>query len=333
MVTIYEVSTLAGVSLATVSRVMNGTARVSPLTQDKVRNAMKELGYKPNSVAISLASKRSNCVGILIGEFEGGFFGSLMRGVESELRNHRKHLVMTAGHGNKDDELEGIEFLKSHNCDALIIHAEMLSDEYLVELSKGKTPVYILSRHIPQISERCMSLDNVYGSYLATKHVLVKGHTHIANISGPLCKTDSQPRIDGFNEALNEFGLSIPANHFYEGDYSQGSGRAAVDYFINQNISFTAIVCGNDQMAIGAMARLREHGKVPASDIAIVGFDDVSFAECTFPRLTTVKYPIEEMGKACANLILKEVYKKDIDNIPKRFEPTLIVRDSVQQNT
>jgi LacI family transcriptional regulator len=333
MATIYEVSTLAGVSLATVSRVMNGTAKVSPRTEQKVKNAMHALGYMPNSVAISLASKRSNCVGILVAEFESGFFGGLMRGVEGELRKYRKHLVMTAGHGNMEDEIEGIEFLKSHNCDALIIHAEMLSDEYLIELSKGKTPVYILNRNIPQLQKQCMSIDNVYGSYVAAKHVLDKGHTKIVNISGPPYKIDSQLRIEGFNKALNEYGLSIPLEHIYEGDYLQESGAAAVEYFMEKNVQFTAIVCGNDQMAIGAMAKLREYGKVPAQDVAIIGFDDVSFAEYTFPRLTTVKYPIEEMGKASANSILKEVYKIDMPCITKTFEPSLVVRDSVLQKT
>lgn len=100
MATIYEVSTLAGVSLATVSRVMNGTAKVSPRIKDKVRSAMQGLGYMPNSVAISRASKRSNCIGMLVTDFESRFFGSLMRGVEGELSKHRKHLVMTVGHGN-----------------------------------------------------------------------------------------------------------------------------------------------------------------------------------------------------------------------------------------
>lgn len=330
MATIYEVSELAGVSLATVSRVVNGTAVVSERTKEKVKKAMQALEYIPNSVAVSLASKRSNCVGILVASIDDSFFGSMLGGIESELRKHRKHVVITAGHGRKDDEIEGIEFLKSRNCDALIIHAEMLCDDYLIELSKGKTPIYVLNRQIPGISERCISLDNIFGGYLATKHVLEKGHRQVVNITGPSYKIDSMLRVDGFNQALNEYDITVSSEGMFEGNYLQQSGAAAVDYFVEKNVPFSAIICGNDQMAIGAMAKLREHGKIPAKDVAVIGFDDVDFAACTFPRLTTVKYPIKEMGKVTADLILQEVYNINMQDISRVFEPALVVRDSVQ---
>lgn len=331
MATIYEVSKLAGVSLATVSRVMNGTANVSARTQEKVKKAMLELGYTPNSVAISLASKRSNCIGILVAELDGVFFGSMMQGIESELRKQRKHVVITAGHGRYEDEKEGIEFLKSRNCDALIIHAEVLSDETLIELSRGKTPIYVINRFIPEIAERCISLDNEYGGYLAARHVLEKGHTKVVNICGPKHKNDAIQRMKGFFKALLEYDVEVDAKNIFEGDYLQETGSEAVDYFMQKEIDFTAIISGNDQMAIGAMARLREYGKVPAEDVAIIGFDDSTFASYTFPRLTTIKYPIQDMGKVAADLILQEVYKINIPNVSRVFEPTLIVRDSVQK--
>lgn len=277
MATIYEVSTLARVWLATVSRVMNG--------------------------------------------------------IEGELRKRRKHVVITAGHGRKADEVEGIEFLKSHNCDAIVVHAERLSDDYLIELSKGSTSIYILNRYIPSIAHRCISLDNLYGGYLATRHVLQQGHRSLVNISGPHYKIDSAKRIEGFHKAIGEYGLTLHKKAIYEGDYMHEGGMAAVDYFMHNNTPFTAMVCGNDQMAIGAMARLREYKKIPGQDVAIIGFDDTASAACTFPRLSTIKYPIKEMGKTAANMILHEVYKVNMASILSVFEPTLIVRDSVQANT
>lgn len=330
MTTIYEVSKLAGVSLATVSRVMNGTAKVSDKTQVRVKNAMEELGYVPNSVAISLASKRSNCVGVLVAELDGAFFGSMMKGIETELRSHRKHVVITAGHGELEQEKKGIDFLKSRNCDALIVHAEMLSNEYLVELSKGKTPIYVLNRNIPDLNGQCINLDNYNGGKIASQYVLNKGHSQIVNISGPLHKIDALERLNGFKSALEEKGLSIKEQCIYEGDYLQDSGADAIDYFLENKIPFTAVVCANDQMAIGAMARLREHGIRPAKDVAVIGFDDVTFAACTHPKLTTVNYPIGEMGKAAAKLVLKEVYKTKIKDISVNYEAKLIERDSVK---
>ncbi|MDT0595280.1 LacI family DNA-binding transcriptional regulator [Glaciecola petra] len=329
MATIYEVSKLAGVSLATVSRVMNKTANVSQKTKLKVEKAMLDLGYKPNSVAISLASKRSDCVGILVTQLDGMFFGSMMNGIESELTKQRKHLVITAGHNVEHDERAGIDFLKSRNCDALIIHAEVLSDEYLIELSQGDTPIYILNRHIPEIAERCIHLDNQYGSYLATKHVIKAGHTEVLHISGPRYRKDAQERIIGFKQAMYEAGLPVNESHIFEGDYGHSGGAAAIDYFMQQRLSFTSIVCANDHLAVGAMARLRDFDKIPGEQIAIMGFDDMPFADCTYPKLTTIRYPIREMGKLAADYVLKDVYKVQQKIPPSSFEPTLVIRDSV----
>jgi LacI family transcriptional regulator len=150
MATIYQVSELAGVSLATVSRVMNKNTRVSDKTKQKVLDAMEQLGYKPNSIAQSLASNCTNSVGILVSELHGPFFAQMMAGIESELRAAGKHVIITTGHSEEDKEQEGIEFLISRRCDAIILHVEAVSDDYLIKLSKGSTPVYLMSRYVEQ---------------------------------------------------------------------------------------------------------------------------------------------------------------------------------------
>lgn len=331
MATIYEVSKLAGVSLATVSRVMNGTANVSDNTREKVHKAMNELGYVPNSIAISLASKRSNCVGILVPVLDGVFFGEMMHAIEGELRKQRKHVVVTAGHADEEQEREGVEFLLSRNCDALIVHAEELSDEYLVQIAKGKTPIYILNRYIEEIADRCISLDNEKGGYLIAKYVLELGHRNIVTIAGPNTKKDARHRLNGLRTAMGEYELVLKESHVYEGSYQQDSAEQAINHFVEQNIEFTAVICANDQMAIGAMAQLRQHGLVPGENVAVVGFDNVEFAACTFPRLTTIDYPIAEMGRVAADMILRDVYEVKLPDFARAFEPTLIIRESVNQ--
>jgi len=154
MATIYEVSELAGVSLATVSRVMNNSDKVSLKTRKKVESAMSELGYRPSSIAQSLATKRSNSVGILIPELHGPFFGVMLSSIEAELRTAGKHVIITAGHSDQADERASIEFLLSRNCDALILHVYSVSDEYLIELSKGPVPVFLLNRFITEIADQ-----------------------------------------------------------------------------------------------------------------------------------------------------------------------------------
>ncbi|MGJ8690873.1 MAG: LacI family DNA-binding transcriptional regulator [Thalassotalea sp.] len=330
MATIYEVSKLAGVSLATVSRVMNKNARVSDKTRDKVLTAMKQLGYRPNSIAQSLASSRSSSIGIMISELSGAFYGLLTEGIEAELRAAGKHVIITPGHSDVDKEKDGIEFLISRNCDAIIIHVEAVSDEYLINLSQGKVPVYIMSRHVKELAERCISLDNELGGYLATKALIEAGHQDIAYIAGPMFKADSFDRLAGHKRALAEASLPFYESLLFIGDFKEVGGSEGLKHFIDKKLSFSAVVCANDEMASGAMKYAREHGYDLPTDLSIVGFDNVIFANYLYPTLTTIDNPVNDMGHMAAKLVLKDVYgDKNTGEIKHIFKPTLIKRDSI----
>jgi len=329
MATIYEVSKLAGVSLATVSRVMNKNTRVSDKTRDKVLEAMDQLGYRPNTIAQSLASNRSNSIGILVSELHGPFFGQMMAGIESEIRAAGKHVIITTGHSEIDKEKDGIEFLISRNCDAIIVHVEAVSDEYLTELSKKETPIYLMSRHVDAISDNCISLDNELGGYLATKHIIEQGHKNIAYIGGPQFKADASDRLKGHKRALSEYNIHFSDQLFFEGDFKENGGNDGLKHFIKSKKSFSALVCANDEIASGAMKYAREHGYNIPSDLSIIGFDNVNFANYLYPKLTTIENPVGEMGKMAAKLVLKDVYQQKNIVVQHLFQPNLIERDSV----
>ncbi len=329
MATIYEVSKLAGVSLATVSRVMNKNSNVSTKTKQKVLTAMEQLGYRPNSVAQSLASSRSNCVGVLVAELQSPFYGSMMGGIESELRAAHKHIVVTASHCDEEQEKEDIEFLIGRNCDALILHVEAVSDEYLINLCKGKTPVVILNRYIPEIADNCISLNNELGGYLSTKAVLEAGHRDIVYIAGPNQKKDAKERFLGHARALQEFAIEASPDRVFFGDYLQSGGTKGIEHFLNKDIHFTALICANDEMATGAMLTARQHNIDIPTEISIMGFDNVLFSSYTHPTLSTIDYPISEMGGMAAKLVLKTVYNEKIGDISRVFEPKAVIRESV----
>ena len=331
MATIYDVSVLAGVSLATVSRVMNKNAKVSDKTRKKVLDAMAELGYRPNAVAQSLASNRSNSIGILVSELKGQFYGAMLSGIESEFRDAGKHVIITAGHANEADEIDGIEFLIDRSCDALILHVEAVSDEYLVQLSKGAIPFVVINRNIDEIADNCISLDNEKGGYLATKALIEKGHKDIAYISGPMWKEDALERLAGHKKALAEHNLEFSEKLLVEGNYRQSGAVKGMNYLLGQDKKFTAAVCANDETASGAMTVCREHGLKIPDDISIVGYDNIIFAGHLYPKLTTIDYPIIEMGHMAAKLTLKNTYQ--VKNLPIKnlFDPKLITRDSVQK--
>jgi LacI family transcriptional regulator len=329
MTTIYEVSKLAGVSLATVSRVTNSNPQVSDKTRQKVLNAMKKLGYRPNSIAQSLASSRSNCVGILVSELNGAFFGQMMAGIESELRAAGKHVTITTGHSEEDREKEGIEFLISKNCDAIILHVEAVSDGYLIDLCKGRTPVYLMSRRVDEISENCISLNNELGGYLATQSVIEQGHLDIAYIGGPEFKADSKDRLAGHKRALSENSIPFHDSLYFEGDFKETGGSDGLKHFNNSKQQFSALICANDEMASGAITYGREQGLSLPQDLSIVGFDNIIFSSHTYPKLTTIDNPVNLMGQMAAKLVLNRVYQQKKALITHHFEPTLITRDSV----
>ena len=327
MPTIYQVAERAGVSLSTVSRVLNGKASVNKVLKERVEKAVKELNYRPNSVARSLANNRTDSVGVLVPELNAPFFGDLMQAVESTLRAADKHVIISVGRNCLETEKDAVEFLISRNCDALIMHAEALPDEYLLELNQSKLPVALVNRQVEGLPEACTSLDNEKGGYLATRHLLELGHKDIAYISGPTDKCDASLRLEGHKRALSEAGLPTNPQLIFNGDYSEEDGKIGLLELMARDVPFTALVCANDWMASGAISCARDLGMSLPHDLSVVGFDDVVFAHHVFPRLTTVSNPIAEMAEMSAKYILNKVYGQ-ANNVQLYFEPSLVVRES-----
>lgn len=328
MATIYDVSVLAGVSLATVSRVMNNNTKVSEKTKQKVLSAMDQLGYRPNTIAQSLASNRSNSVGVLVSQLDGPYYGPMMTEIETALRAGNKHVIIAAGHSDESQEKDGVEFLMSRGCDALILDVEAVDDEYLIKLHQGDTPIVLINRYIEEISDACVYLDNDLGGYLATKHILSHGHKDIAYISGPKFKLDAQDRLHGHQRALTEFGVKFDEQLCFEGDFKEHSGCLAMEHLLSVKKTFTAVVCANDQMASGAIAVCLEKGMKIPQELSFVGYDNIPFPQYISPKLTTVNNPIHEMGKMAAFWVLKHVYNDPKAEVENTFTPQLIVRDS-----
>ncbi len=328
MANIYEVAELAGVSLATVSRVINPGAKVSDKTRQKVLSAMQQLGYQPNSIAQSLATRSSNSVGVLVSELHGPFFGTMLSAIEQTLKAAGKFVLVAAGHSKEEQEREAIRFLVSRNCDALIVHVERLSDKFLVEHDHENTPLVVMNRKVRGLTDHCFSLNNELGGYLATKSLLKHKHRRIAYVSGPLDWGDARQRLAGHKRALTEAGVKFDERLLIEGDYHETGGSDALNTLFATQVPFTAVVCANDEMAAGAMAAAHERGLDLPRDLSIVGFDDAPISRYVYPKLTTVHYPIADMGHMAARWVLKHVYEQD-QEVQQVFEPKIVERDSV----
>lgn len=331
MATIKDVAKAAGVSVATVSRVINKSPKASQSSIESVTKAMNELGYRPNAAARALVSQSTNTMGVLVSDVSDPFFGTLVKAVDTVARQNGKHLLVGNGYHKEEDERRSIELLINNRCDGLVIHSKALSDEELIAFAKEAKAMVIINRHIPELAERCISLDNHKGAFLATEYLIRQGHSKIACISSSHSIADVAERISGYRDALAAHDIALPDSYIEYGEPSSEGGEQAMLYLLTKGIDITAIVAYNDNMAAGALSVLEENGIEAPGQISIVGFDDGLIARYVKPRLTTVRYPIQMMAENAAQLAL-QLAKDDAepDNSPKRYSPTMVKRDSVR---
>ena len=326
---IIEVSKLAGVSPATVSRVTNNAAPVKEATRIRVLAAMEELDYRPNTAAQSLSSKRSNNLGMVVSHLDGPFYGPVMSGVEATLRKYNKHVIIASGYGEEKAEKEAVDFLMSRQVDGLILLTEGLDSEYLEELSK-KIPIYMINQHIDGLESRNMWLDNDDGAYWATRYLIDQGHTQIVCLGGQEYKQDANERIAGYERAMQEAGLAITDQHIIRTEFEVHGGIEAMQRLSESGMEYTAVVAGNDEIAFGVYEWAARNNRRIPEDLSIIGFDDILMSNYISPRLTTMHFPQFDMAKVCANMAYQEIYNKKPPGGVK-FKTSLVIRDSVKK--
>ncbi|HET8985204.1 MAG TPA: LacI family DNA-binding transcriptional regulator [Trueperaceae bacterium] len=328
MATIREVARLANVSVATVSRVMNGVG-VTPANKAAVLAAIEQLHYRPNAFARSLATDRSGAIGVVVNEVTGLFYGGIVQGIESVVEKHGMHLMVSSGHRVAERERRAVESLTQSRADALILLVSATSDYDLIELANRDRPVVIIGRHIEELSEHCVFVDNVHGGYIATRHLIEQGHEHIAHLTGNLSMKDGRDRLDGYKSALHEAGIPFDEALTVDSEFVEEGGYRGMQRLLRRGREFTAAFAANDQSAAGALLALKEAGLKVPQDVSIVGYDDVLLARYVSPALTTVGQPYVEMGKSAARLALAAIGIAPATRIVSRYEPKLVIRESV----
>jgi len=328
LITIKEVAELAKVSQATVSRAINNHPTVKEANRKKVYAAIEQLGYKPNAFAQALASSRSNSIGMLVGSLDGPFYGPLMHHTEDTIRQNNNHLIVTSGQESHSKEKDSIEFLRSKRVDGFILHSDKLSDDELIEVVKNTPATIILNRYIPDIADNCIYIDNELGGYLATKHLLEHGHKNIACITGQLSKGDSRDRLQGYRLALAEAGIQYNPSYVIEGRFDHDGNHERARRLLDRAPEITAVFCQNDNIALAVYDVAVERDITIGQDLSVVGFDNDYHSAHIRPRLTTINFPVEEMGRESAKGVLAMVHDQKV-NIKQQLEPELICRDSV----
>ncbi|PMH41166.1 DNA-binding transcriptional regulator GalS [Vibrio sp. 10N.286.49.B3] len=331
MATIKDVAREAGVSVATVSRVINKSPKASAASIKIVTKVMTELGYRPNANARALVSQSTNTIGVLVGDVSDPFFGTLVKAVDNIARKNGKHILVGNGYHDAKEEKHALELLINNRCESLVIHSKALSDEELINYAKEVKGLVLINRLIPEIAHRCISLDNRKGAFLATELLIREGHHHIACIASSHQIEDVSERIDGYHDALKHYGMTPHENLIEFGEPNSEGGESAMTNLLARSQPITGIVAYNDYMAVGALSILEDNDFSVPQQISMVGFDDGLIARYVSPKLTTIRYPIQLMAEKAAILALSlsKGEKNESENLI--FSPTIVKRGSVDK--
>ena len=324
-----DVARAAGVSVATVSRVLNGATTVAPELRDRVVVASRDLGYRPNPHARALHTGRSHAVGVAA-TYVGGFFADLFDGLESGLAGAGYRLLVAGGNGRRTDEKTTLFDLLNRHVDGLVVFLEAVGDADLTEVLAHGTPTLVLGRVVPGIEERCLAWDQRLGGAMATRHLIAMGHRRIGHVAGPSSNLHARERREGYVQAMAEAGLPVEPGWIVVGDFQESGGRDAMGTLLDQN-QVSAVFVANDQMALGGLSALWERGLHCPEDLSVIGFDDQRMSSFTTPPLTTIRQPLEELGRLAADRLLRDIRGEQGAGRPDLPALALVQRASVQR--
>jgi LacI family transcriptional regulator len=325
--TIRDVAREAGVSVATVSRVLNNNGPVRHETRVRITEVARRLHYTPNSAARTLSTRQTNTVGVLLPDLHGEFFSEVIRGIDQVVQAEGWHLLVSSSH-NERSAIEAALRVMRGRVDGLLVLSPDLDAHALSANLPDRVPVVLLNCEVEDRTYDSINIDNHAGAYAMTEHLLGLGHRRIALIAGPARNHDARERLRGSLAALEAAGLTCPPQLRLTGDFSEASGHAAALRLLEAGERPTALFAANDSMAIGALSALRERGVAVPDDVSVAGFDDIPIARYVSPPLTTVRVSIPTLG-ARATQRLFEVLKYGGQQRVQELLPTeLVVRSS-----
>ena len=322
--TIRDVARAANVSVATVSRALNGTDTVSADTRARVEAAAGELDYVPHSGARSLSTQRTDTIGVLLPDLHGEFFSELIRGIDSATRAHSLHLLLSNSHGDPIEAATVLRAMRSR-VDAMLVMSPYSDDEALSAALSGAVPLVLLGSGGESGRYPTFAIDNRGGALTMMRHLLDAGHRRIAFVAGPEGNVDAAQRLSGYRAAIEDSGELV--EQVVEGDFTERSGLLATRKLLATGKP-DAIFAANDMMAIGCLEALRGAGLRVPEDVALAGFDDIPVARFLDPPLTTAGVPIAEIGRQAVECCIEILASGSPSGTNRTFTPKLVVRAS-----
>lgn len=332
MATIRDVAFRAGVSVATVSRVLNGNGYVNKETEQRVRKVIRELDYRPNMVARGLAKRRSGTIAVILPDIMNPFFSELARAVEDTARAGGFTVIFC----NSDDlgprEKSYIKVLRQKYIDGIIMASNRLEEEDILYMNNNDIPLVVLDRGPGNGDCAVFRAKNADGAKLAVRHLIDTGCRKVAHISGPEELVTARERLRGYREVAGQFPW-FDETLIEPGHFSVNGGKEAVRRLLERHPDVDGIFAGNDLMAIGALKALQRMGVKVPDQVSLCGFDGVEMTEWTEPELTTVAQPIYEMGAKAARYLIERVRGKTEPKAMVELDVRLIIRGSTRRGT
>jgi LacI family transcriptional regulator len=329
-VTIKDVAKAANVSVASVSRALNGSSSVTEETRKLVLETARALRYVPHSGARSLSTSRTNTIGVVLPDLYGEFFSELIRGIDLAARRRSLHLLVSSSHGDAEEAGAALRAM-SGRVDGLIVMSPHVDAGFLAANLPDTLPIVLLNTHDAGHHCSSLSIDNYGGAAAMVRHLVEMGHRRIVMITGPSNNFESAERLRGFRETLERLVPDLDPNELsiLHGDFTEESGYRAGHQLQSLKRLPDAVFAANDMMAIGCMFALNEAGLRVPRDVAVVGFDDIPTARFVTPPLTTVRIRISEMGSRALETLAFQVENPEGTKLSNHVLQTeLVVRRS-----
>lgn len=329
--TIYDVAKAAGVSIATVSKVINGTGKISEKTIKHVKEVMKQLHYQPSSIASALTSKRTYTLGVIVPNIANPFFGEVTRVIEKYANESNYTTMVCSTYNSIQKEIDNIQLFLRQQVDGMIIATEQISNEDLAKINTRETPIIKFSAFNDSEKTFSISTDNYKGGQLAAKHLYEQGHQHVW-IVGEWNRHSEQCRMQGFIDYYRSKGINIPQTDiFYSDTEYEEANEVANKLFAKEDLP-TAIFITTDIVAVILMNTANRRGIRVPEDLSIIGYDNTIFGQLYSPQLTTIAQPVTAMGKRAVESLIDIIEGRLVAPFELQyFEPELIERETVKK--
>jgi LacI family transcriptional regulator len=326
--TIKDVAERAGVSMSTVSHVVNNTRYVSEELRGRVLTAMQELGYRPNSLARSLRRNRSLAIGVVAPDSSNPFFADIARGIEDACFDLGYTITVCSTDENVEKERVYLNSLIDRQIDGVVLIVARAQSQNVRVLLEHGIPTVVVDRDMPNLNVDSVLIDNYRGGYSVGEHLAAMGYQRPACIAGPYYSIPIQDRVRGYRDALRDHRIDLPDDLVEGGDFQYEGGRQAFERLCTRHPEIDSLFACTDRLAVGAMRAATEHGYVIPDQFGIVGFDNIDLAAYTTPSLTTVSQPKYQMGQQAAALLLRRLEQPDTPITSIRLGTRLEMRES-----